>query len=185
MKSIGFFGSHIIAAVRSEAGLSAAAQSSAPAVFLLGSDILTLERQVGLLHERGKKVFLHIDLTEGIASDSKGVRYVAKRIAPDGLISTRPQVLRFAKDEGMLTVQRLFLVDSSSLETGERMIGASRPDYMEVLPGLAPKAIIYFYENIATPIIAGGMITSEDDIIQAITAGAIAVSTSKQELWGL
>ena len=179
----GFYGKHIIAAVRDEEGIAAAASSGASAVFLLGGDILTLESSVSFLHEHGKKVFLHIDLTEGIASDVKGVRYITKYIRPEGLISTRLPLLRCAKEEGLKTIQRLFLVDSSSLETGERIVSAAKPDYLEVLPGLVPKAIAHLYHTLNVPIIAGGMITDTDDIVQAISSGAIAVSTSRRELW--
>jgi glycerol uptake operon antiterminator len=184
---IGFYGSRVIAAVKDEEGIEAAAHSEVPAVFLLGGDILGLERQVALLRERGKKVFLHADLAEGIASDMKGIRFIAKRIMPDGLISTRGSLLKYARGEGLLTIQRLFLVDSSSLETGKRMVEASRPDYLEVLPGLVPKAIAYLYANLYkkmdVPIIAGGMITEPEDMAQAVMAGAIAVSTTSRRLW--
>ncbi|MGI5900302.1 MAG: glycerol-3-phosphate responsive antiterminator [Christensenellales bacterium] len=180
---IGFYGSRVIAAVKDEESMEAAARSELPAVFLLGGDIMGLERQVAFLRERGKKVFLHADLAEGIASDLKGIRFIAKRIMPDGLISTRSSLLKHARNEGLLTIQRLFLVDSSSLETGKRMTETSKPDFLEVLPGLVPKAITHLYKSMDVPIIAGGMITQAQDMVQAVRAGAIAVSTSSKNLW--
>ncbi len=182
-KMIGFYGSRVIAAVKDDEGIEAAARSEVPAVFLLGGDIMGLERQVTLLRERGKKVFLHADLAEGIASDLKGIRFIAKRIMPDGLISTRGSLLKYARSEGLLTIQRLFLVDSSSLETGKRMAETSKPDFLEVLPGLVPKAITHLYKSMDVPIIAGGMIIQPEDMAQAVSAGAIAVSTSSRKLW--
>ena len=53
------------------------------------------------------------------------------------------------------------------------------------MPGIIPRAISELKEKIAPPIIAGGMITQKSDVIQALKAGAIAVSTSKRELWSL
>ena len=83
----------------------------------------------------------------------------------------------------MLTIHRLFLVDSSSLRGGMRHIAANPPDLIEVLPGLVPKAISQLRDTLNLPVIAGGMVTEERDVEQALTAGALAVSSSERGLW--
>jgi glycerol uptake operon antiterminator len=76
-------------------------------------------------------------------------------------------------------------VDSSSLETGARLVQASSPDYVEVMPGLVPLAIAHLRATLRQPVIAGGMITQPEQVRVALTAGAVAVSTSSQALWRL
>ncbi|WP_201798440.1 glycerol-3-phosphate responsive antiterminator, partial [Lysinibacillus fusiformis] len=39
------------------------------------------------------------------------------------------------------------------------------------------------HEKTGIPILAGGFIKSEQDVLQALTAGATAVTTSRQNLW--
>ena len=77
------------------------------------------------------------------------------------------------------------MIDSLSFESGIKMVDNYKPDFVEVMPGIIPRAISELKEKIAPPIIAGGMITQKSDVIQALKAGAIAVSTSKRELWSL
>ena len=39
--------------------------------------------------------------------------------------------------------------------------------------------------EVRVPIIAGGLIQTKKDIIESLSAGAMAISTTKQELWTL
>ena len=171
----------VIAAVRSEDDAAAAAASPVSAVFLLGGSILTLTDMARRLE--GKYVFVHLDLCEGLGRDSAAVDWCAQTVRPHGLISTRSQSLRHASQLGMITIHRLFLVDSGSLNGGIRRLMAEPPDLVEVMPGLVPKAITLLVNTLSAPVIAGGMITETRDVSQALTAGAAAVSTSEKSLW--
>jgi glycerol uptake operon antiterminator len=175
----------IIAAAKDSGAVLRACQSGVDTVFLLGGDILSVGQEIRRIRACGKQAFMHIDLVDGIARDAAGVRYVARCIAPDGVISTKAALLRVAQEEGLTTVQRIFLVDSSSLETGARLVQASSPDYVEVMPGLVPLAITHLRATLRQPVIAGGMITQPEQVRVALTAGAVAVSTSSQALWHL
>ena len=126
-----------------------------------------------------------MDLIDGIAPDQAGIRFIARYLKPDGVISTKPSALRYARAEGLITIQRIFLMDSASLENGIRLVSQLSPDYVEILPGLVPKAIAYLSASLKQPVIAGGMITEADDVHQALGAGAVAVSTSNPDLWML
>ena len=175
----------VIAAVRNMDGArEAAALSGRRAVFLLGGDIQTLPDYIMLLRGAGKTVFVHLDLVEGIGRDASGVRYLAAN-GVSGLISTRTPLVKAARQEGMIAVQRMFLIDSDSLESGVHMLGASHADCCEVMPGLVPKAITSLKGRIPQPIIAGGMITEGEEVEVALRAGAVAVSTSNRALWDL
>ena len=173
----------VIAAVRERADAAQAARSSAAAVFLLGGSILTLEETVAMLRGAGKTVFIHMDLCEGLGRDAAAVRWCARNLKPDGMISTKSQLLHAAKEEGLITIQRMFLMDSASLVSGMKLMKGNPPDMVELMPGLIPKSISAVSAKLSIPVIAGGMITEADEVAQALKAGALAVSTSDRVLW--
>ncbi len=175
----------IIAALSHTELFEEVTDSKVSVVFLLSSNILEIEDIVKRLKDKGKKVFVHVDLIEGLGKNQAAIDYVRYRINPDGILSTRNNLLKYGKEVGLITVQRLFLVDSLSFESGINIVKSYNPDFIEVMPGIIPKAIRELKQKIHQPIIAGGMITSKQDIINVLSAGALAVSTSKKELWEL
>lgn len=134
-------------------------------------------------HAGGKHVFLHLDLAEGLGRDDAAVRWCVDHLHVDGLISTRPSLLKLASELGVLTIQRLFLMDSSSFDHGKRLLKNTPPDMAEVLPGIAPKAIRQLCEALDKPVIAGGLVTEPREIALALQAGALAVSVGRPQLW--
>ena len=173
----------VIAAVREPADAAQAAKSPVAAVFLLGGSILTLQDTVQMLKNAGKPVFIHIDLCEGLGRDAAAVRWCARNLQPDGMISTKAQLLHTAREEGLLTIQRMFLMDSASLVSGMKLLKGNPPDMVELMPGLIPKAISAVSGKLSIPVIAGGMITEANEVADALKAGALAVSTSDRLLW--
>lgn len=152
-------------------------------IFLLGGDIFTLPQASEQVQQGGKKLFVHLDLMEGVSRDAAGVRWVARAVRPAGVLSTRSQLIRVAAEEGLATVLRVFMVDASSMETGERMVKGCAPDLVEVMPGVVTRAVRMLGERIAVPVIAGGMLELPRDVQAALDAGALAASTSKEALW--
>ncbi|WP_033023992.1 glycerol-3-phosphate responsive antiterminator [Geobacillus thermocatenulatus] len=150
---------------------------------LLETHLAWLHDMVRLARRSGKKVLLHADLVQGLKNDEHAAEYICQVIRPEGIISTRSNVLSIVKKRGLITVQRLFLLDSIAVETSYRQFEKIRPDFIEVLPGIVPKMIREVHQTTGTPIIAGGLIRSEDEIKQALNAGATAISTSLPELW--
>lgn len=177
--------SPVIAAVRGQEALDAALASPVRIVFLLGGDPFTLPALTRRVREAGRPVFVHMDLVEGVGRDAAGVRWIARMVKPEGILSTRAPLLRAAAGEGLRTVLRMFLVDSSSLESGERMIKSCAPDLVEVMPGLATRAIARLGRSIAQPVIGGGMLERRADVEAVLRAGALAASTSNAALWTL
>lgn len=173
----------VIAAVRGEEDVSLAADSPVAAVFLLGGSIMTLPASVEMLREKGKLVFVHMDLCDGLGKDAAAVQWCARNLRLNGLISTRPQLLRAASEEGLVTIQRMFLMDSASLTSGLKIMRGNMPDMVELLPGLVPKAIREVRGRLDIPVIAGGMVTEDGEVAQALAAGALAVSSSEKRLW--
>ena len=174
----------IIVAIKEEQDLPAALRSNANVAVLLGGDIFSLPLTVSSLKKTGKQVLVHADLMEGIGRDEAGVRYLAQRVKVDGVVSTKASLVSAAQRAGLIAVQRLFVIDSTSLATGARMIQSSSPDAVEVLPGVA---LPYLHGRLAKmlgkPLIAGGLIETVEEAQAVLAAGALAISTSSKELW--
>ena len=173
----------VIASARDMEAVARAANSTVSAVFLLGGSILNLREMTDCARRGGKYVFVHLDLLAGLGRDAQAVEWCAKEISPDGLISTRTPLLKRASELGLLTLQRLFVMDSSSIRHGINLFKGYAPDMLEVLPGLLPRAITELKESLGRPIIAGGMVTKPAEVAQALRAGASGVSTSEESLW--
>ena len=171
----------LIAAVRNYDELISAADSDVKIVFDLNPNILTLDDTVNILHEAGKKCFIHLDLAEGIGKDRSGLSYL-KMLGADGIISTKTGLLRQAKELSMMTVKRIFLLDSQGVESAINEIDRNSTDLIEIMPGIMPKMVDRF-SRLGVPVIAGGLIETKAEITAALSSGAVAVSTGKEELW--
>lgn len=172
----------IIAAVRTEEEFESALKAEVSIIFDLSPDILNIIHKVKAAHEKNKKLFIHIDLATGIGKDKSGIAFV-KKAGVDGIISTRVNIIKCARELKMHTVQRFFIVDSHSVETTVESVKASKTDMVEIMPGIALKAIGRLKNIIDAPIIAGGLIEEKEEVENAIAAGAAAVSTGKNDLW--
>ncbi len=160
-----------------------ALESPTQIVFVLEGTVITVADQIRMAHERGKAIFVHIDLMRGIGKDRCGVEYLVK-LGADGIISTKASLIKSAKELGVIAVQRYFAIDSQGLESIRDMITATRPDFIEILPGVINKVIARFVlEDV--PVIAGGLIETKAEVMAALGCGAVAVSTGTQELWTL
>lgn len=178
-----FFDNPIIAAVRDMEDLEVSLQSKVSSIFLLTGSLLNIKKVVDQCLKENKNVFLHIDMIEGLASDIGAIRYLAEDVRPSGIISTRNNIIKHAKEYGFFTIQRYFCVDSLALNTGIKSIEQADPHAVELLPGIIPRVVAQVVRKVKKPIITGGMVTSKTDVIEALNAGAAAVSTSCKELW--
>ena len=172
--------SPVIAAVQSNT-LDKALNSPVEIIFDLKVSLLEIEESIKRVHAAGKKIFIHIDLAEGIGKDKTGVEYLAK-CKVDGIISTRGQLIRYANELGLITVQRFFALDSKGVDSIGDMLESANPDLIEIMPGIASKVIKRFVATGIT-VIAGGLIETKQEITEALNNGAYAVSTGKEQLW--
>lgn len=175
----------IIASVKDEAGLSAALDSDVPVIFLLFGDIVTVGMLTRRAHAAGKAVFVHMDLVEGLASREVSVDFIAHGTVADGVLSTKAGLTRRAKELGLVSVQRFFLLDSMALENIQKHHAQDTSDLIEVLPGLMPKIIHQVMETVDKPVIAGGLIREKEDVTAALAAGAVAVSATSPDVWAM
>lgn len=59
-------------------------------------------------------------------------------------MSTRTGIIKIAKDLDLITVQRFFVVDSHSVGTSLDSIRISKPDLIEIMPGVVTKKLEHF-----------------------------------------
>ena len=180
----------VIAAVKSDAGLQAAVEmEEIQVIFVLYGDVCTIPEILGeneSLPQR--KAMVHIDLIAGLSAKEISVEFIARQTRADGIITTKPALVRRAKELGIFAVLRFFVIDSLALkniENLEMQCGTSRPDFIEVLPGVMPKVLGRIAKVSRIPMIAGGLITEKEDVIAALSAGAIAVSSTNPDVWNL
>lgn len=175
----------IIAAVKNNDGLEHVLTRDNRVVFLLYGDLCTLPRSVDRLHQAGKLAIVHTDLITGLGAKEVAVDYVASFCKADGIISTRPSFIRRGRELGLFTILRIFVFDSLSLENVRPAAAAAQPDMVEILPGIMPKVISRIAAATRIPLICGGLIMDKNDIMEALSAGALAVSSTNEQVWQL
>ena len=161
----------VIAAVKTDDALTAALASPCSTVFLLASTLLNVGELVRRIHAAGKLAVVHNSLIA--------------LCHPDGIISTHPSLIRRARHQGLLTIQRAFILDSLSLNNLSGQLEQGKPDFVEILPGIMPRVITEISTRTRVPVIAGGLLRDKADVMAAMRAGASAVSTSAPELWDI
>ena len=174
----------IIGAIKDDHDLERVMQSDCNVVFLLNGDILTLKEKISSLKSNNKSVFVHLDMIGGISSNPVIVKYLKDEFHIDGIITTKSSLVKKAIEEGIPVVQRIFLLDSISLRNSIESIKRVKPSAIEIMPGLITKAVKRFNKEFPDlPIICGGLIDEKQEIIDVLKNGAMAISTTKKELW--
>lgn len=175
----------VVAAVKDGQGLELALSSNCKVLFLLFGSLPDIHALVARGKEAGKFVVVHLDLVEGLSPRDAAVDYLAKETQCDGIITTRPQVARRAKALGLIAIQRFFLLDSMAVESMLKQLEQDCCDLIEVLPGCMPKVLRGLSARCRKPLVAGGLIRDKEDVTGALSAGAVAVSTSCAQAWDL
>lgn len=175
----------VIPALKNNDNLKEAIESSSEIVFLIMANLMNVKDIVTELKKAGKLVFVHIDMVEGLSSSNYGVEYLVKTIEPDGIITTKHNMVTFARKNNIAVIQRYFILDSFSFKNTISHIRENKPDAIEILPGLMPKIIKRICKLVNVPVITGGLIEDKEDIMNALKAGAEGISTTKMELWSI
>ncbi|HBF39330.1 MAG TPA: glycerol-3-phosphate responsive antiterminator [Firmicutes bacterium] len=175
----------IIAAVRDETELELALQSSVNVVFLLDATLGNLKSRIAQIRDHNKLVFVHLEMVSGLSKDVAALEFIKYEMNPAGIITTKPNLIKPAQNLGLLAIQRLFILDSLSVQTGLKMVQNHVPDFIEIMPGIIGKVVLEFKKNCHIPMIAGGLISTKKEIVEMLKCGVSAVSTSRTELWNL
>lgn len=130
-------------------------------------------------------VFVHIEKIGGISFDQEGLQFIAHYVKPDGIITTKANLIKIAKKLNLITIQRCFLVDSDAFRNALEITKEVQPDFVELMPAVIPEMIEKFKTETNLPIITGGLLQNKEQMIRALASGAIAVSTGNPELWNV
>src|SRR5258708_14839384 len=172
----------VAAALKSSDDLQLAMDSDALLLFMLKGDAFQLAPLVAQAHKLGKGIVVHVDLVSGIGKDRAGIQYL-HQIGVDAIITSRSQLVSAGHAEGLITIQRLLLVDDSALETGVRTIARAAPDIVEVLPGIIfPEIASTLQQLLPGPFIAGGFILEAAEVARLAAARAILRSNTTPPL---
>lgn len=175
--------SPVIVAVKDMEGLRRCFESESRVVFILFGDLCNIAEIVDEIKAHGKLAMVHIDLITGLASKEIAVDFIKKYTKADGIISTKQVLIKRAKELGLYTIFRFFVIDSMAYENISRQLSVVRPDFIEVLPGVAPKVIKNICRTVTVPLIAGGLIAEKEDVMLMLSNGATAISTTNQNMW--
>ena len=175
----------VIAAIRNNSDLERVIKCDIRIVFVLYGSLVEIGDICNKLKTANKLIFIHVDMIDGLKADAKGIEFIKKHVNPFGIITTKTSSVKSAINLGLYTILRVFILDSQSLQTGIQNIHTVTPHAVEVLPGVASKIINIIKKDIHIPIIAGGLINNKKDVMEAMSAGALAVSTSNEEVWKL
>ena len=175
--------SPIIAAIKDDDGLKKCITCESRVVFVLYGDIISIPSIVAKIKEAGKIAMVHADLISGLGSKEIAIDFLKKNTLADGIITTKPNLIKRAKELHLYTILRLFLIDSMAYENIERQVKAAKPDVIEVLPALMPKIVSKVCKLSPTPVIAGGLISEKEDIMNLLQAGVTSVSSTNDKIW--
>ncbi len=179
----------IIAAVKDDKGLDTALTEDVEIIFVLYGDICTIPGIVHRIKEAGKVAMVHVDLITGLNnSEDVCLDFIKNSTEADGIITTKSNLIAHARELGLNTVLRYFILDSMALQNIEKQAQGSgvKPDIIEFLPGIVlPKMIRRINKVSRVPIIAGGLIADKEDVVNALDAGAMAISSTNENVWGL
>ena len=154
-------------------------------IFLLGADINILPSIVKRVHADNKVLLVHLDMLEGAGKDRAGIHLLA-RMGLRGLVTTKPNLVKFGREEGLVVIQRLFVLDSESIKTGIRIALNVKPNAVEILPATVPEFVIKDLKAaLGIPVLGGGLLRTEEDVELALSKGIDAVSTSLRHLWDM
>ena len=131
----------VIAAVKSEEGLQQSLQSDSGIIFILHGDLCGIREIVRRVHDAGKTAMVHTDLIGGLSGkDVCAVDYLRNETGADGIISTKPSMVRHAGEIGMYSgfssgfhgVRKYFQTEPAGTPGLHR--GSSRTDAKGDLP---------------------------------------------------
>jgi glycerol uptake operon antiterminator len=173
----------VIASVKNDHGLEEAIHTECNIIFVLHSTIINVGQIVNKIKEHGKLAFVHVDLLEGASNEEVALQFLNENTNADGIISTKAYMVHAAQKYGFYTIHRFFLIDSFSYHSIDKQIAQSQPNFIEILPGGMPQAIGWVKDKIDTPIIASGLVCEKEIVVSALQAGAVAISSTNNEVW--
>ena len=173
----------IIAGIRNDKDLEECLKTDCQNIFILYGNIITIVDITRRITEAGKYAYVHMDMIEGLSSKEIAVEYIKEHTTAAGIISTKSALIKKAKELDLFAIQRFFILDSLAVKNVKKQMEQTRPDFIEILPGIMPRVIAGLKKDVGHRVVAGGLISQKEDILDALNAGATAISTTNSELW--
>lgn len=173
----------IIPAVKNDEWLKACTKTDSNLIYVIYGDICSISDIVCTIRESGKKAIVHVDLIQGLSSKEISVDFIRKYTDADGIISMKPSLIKRAQQLDLFAIQRFYTIDALTYANVVNHVKNCDPDVVELMPAGLTKVIQYLRQEINKPLMASGLILDKDDVIGALKAGAIAVSTTNRALW--
>ena len=179
--------SPIIAAVKNDSELERCLKTDVEVVFTLYGDVCTIPEITKKIKAAGRIAMVHLDLIAGLTQKEMSIDYIRDKTCADGIITTRANLIRHAKERGLAIVLRYFVLDSMAIDNIHKLAlqgYSSQPDVIEILPGtLVPKVVKRICAMSRVPVVAGGLIQDREDVMNMLDNGVIAISTSCPDVW--
>ncbi len=174
----------IIAGINNDELLERLGTSSCEIAYILYGDICNIHDIVDKVISYGKIPVVHIDLVNGLASREISVDFIKKYTNAAGIISTKPHLIKRGNELDLITIQRFFMLDRTNYHNIKRHVKETSPDIVEVMPAGLTKMIEYVKEEIGDrTMIASGLVVEMSYVTGALSAGAIAISTTNTDIW--
>ena len=151
-------------------------------IVLRHCNLLDLRPILDHAFEREVAVYVNVDHIDGIHPDNAGLRFLAHQLHIAGIVSSNPRILTLGKSFELETIQRLFAVDSTGLESALESIDSHNVDLLDISPALV---IPYVVSHITLPLpfIGSGLISTFQQVQSVLRAGALRVTTARPELY--
>ena len=176
----------VIAAINNDELLEIAKKSSCEIVYILYGNICTIADIVDEIVAAGKIAIVHIDLVSGLASREISVDFIKKYTQAAGIISTKSHLIKRGNELSMITIQRFFMLDRITYHNIKKHVRETSPDVVEMVPAGLTKMLTYVMEEInGRPLVASGLVLDKSDVMGALSAGALAVSTTNTDIWDI
>ena len=174
-----------IAAVKSPRGIEKALanKDKIAAVFLLAGSILNVKRFVDVFQKEDIPVLIHAEKVGGLLLNHEGLDFIANYVKPFGIVTTKPALIKKARERNLFVVQRVFMIDSEVYQNVLDNKQQPAPDIIEIMPSTLHEVIRSYSELLDIPIITGGLLSTPDHVRASLGAGAVAISTSNESLW--
>ena len=151
-------------------------------IVLRHCNLLDLRPLLDHAFEREVSVYVNVDHIDGIHPDNAGLRFLAHQLHIAGIVSSNPRILTLGKSFELETIQRLFAVDSTGLESALESIDSHHVDLLDISPALVIPYVVS-HTVLPLPFIGSGLISTLQQVQSVLRAGALRVTTARSELY--
>lgn len=172
----------VIATLYGAEQMDALLASQAEVAIVANIELRRLRSVISTITGAGKIAIVNIDSCDGISPDKGGVDYLVD-LGASSLLSTRVATIQRANKAGLLTMQKVFVTDRSTWPRSLKAIEQSDPNLVQIMPAPMLAHISEAEKQSMPPIVASGFVCGREHVQQALSSGAIAVSSSDAALW--